>query len=130
MRAASVLKSDNFISEDGARRCADYILYLLGNPGRLQIIVPAYKALPELQRAAARDCKERLQGIIRDTRRKGFSDTAIAYAVLGPLSKSHAQVFRTSLSPERAEEEAGEVRELLFAALKEAALKKDSPWRR
>jgi hypothetical protein len=87
-----------------------------------QIIVAAYKAQPEFQRAAARDCKERLQAIILDTRRKGFSETAIDYAVLGPLSKSHAQVFRTSLSPERAEEEAGEVREILFAALKKDSL--------
>jgi hypothetical protein len=157
MRAASVLKSDTFISEDDARRCADYIsphlqkltdystakyntheavlwglhwrfafiLYRLGNPGRLRLISAAYKALPASEHAAAQDCKERLRDITLDAMRKGFSPTAIAYAMLGPLSKSHAQVFRASLSPGRAEEEAGEVSELLFAALKEATLKND-----
>jgi hypothetical protein len=100
-----------------------FILYELGHPRKLQISVATYKAMQGLEpdrAAAARDCKKRLQEIILDTKRKGFSRTATAYGMVEAISNINMQGYREFLPPERAQRETDELTELLLIDLKKA----------
>jgi hypothetical protein len=66
-------------------------------------------------------CKERVQGILLAMRLKGFSTTALAWAMLGALSNINTQITHARIpNPKRAKREADKFTENLIMALNKA----------
>jgi len=95
---------------------ADLLAQFHGDLTLLERTVASYIEMPEDARAAARECQERVKGILVATRGQGFSTT-----ILGALSNITSQVLHAQIrSPKRAKREADKFTENLIMALNKA----------
>ena len=79
-----------------------------------------YAALPEPARAPARDCKDRVQAILTDTTREGFSTTAVAWSMIGAISNLTRQMLAAHMTPRHARRQHEKIVKTMIAALKKA----------
>jgi hypothetical protein len=82
--------------------------------------IAQYAALTPPARAAAQDCKERVQAILTDTRREGFSTTALAWSMLGAISNIQGQILRAHMPGRHAKRQHEKLVKNLIAALNKA----------
>ena len=100
---------------------ADLLRQFHGDLTLLNLTFATYPEMSADSRAAARDCKERVEGILLAMRRKGFSTTALAWAMLGALSNINTQITHARIrSPKRAQREADKFTENLIMAMNKA----------
>ena len=100
---------------------ADLLRQFHGDLTLLERTVASYIEMPEDARAAARECQERVKGILVAARGQGFSTTALAWAMLGALSNITGQVLHAQIrNPKRAKREADKFTENLIMALNKA----------
>jgi hypothetical protein len=86
----------------------------------LKRTVAQYAALPPPARAAAQDCQKRVQAILTDTRREGFSTTALAWSMIGAISNITGQMFRAHMAARPAKRQHDKLVKDLIAALNKA----------
>jgi hypothetical protein len=100
---------------------ADLLRQFHGDLTLLKRTVVTYSEMTADSRTAARDCKERVQSILLSMRLKGFSTTALAWAMLGALSNINSQILHTQIrNHKRAQREAQKFTENLIMALNRA----------
>jgi hypothetical protein len=100
---------------------ADLLRQFHGDLTLLERTVATYDEMTADSRAAARDCKERVQSILLSMRLKGFSTTALAWAMLGALSNINSQIMHTHIrNRKRAKREAEKFTADLIMALNNA----------
>jgi methylphosphotriester-DNA--protein-cysteine methyltransferase len=80
----------------------------------------SYAALPQGARAAARDCKDRVQAILADTRREGFSTTARAWSMIGAISNLSRQMLAAHMTPRHARRQHEKIVKTMIATLNKA----------
>ena len=79
-----------------------------------------FAELPPGARDAAQDCKERVEAILTDTRREGFSTTAIAWSMIGAISNITNQMFAAQMKPRHARRQHEKIVKSMIAALNSA----------
>jgi hypothetical protein len=99
---------------------ADLLFQFEGDRTALETTVVMYADMREADRAAAQDCKERVQQMLIGARLKGFSTTSMAYTMMAALSKIHSEGAYHHLPRKRAEREANDYIEGLVMALNKA----------
>ncbi len=100
---------------------ADLLRQFHGDLTMLERTAATYTEMTAESRTAARECKERVQGILLAMRLKGFSTTALAWAMLGALSNINMQITHARIpNPRRAQCEADKFTENLIMALNKA----------
>ena len=100
---------------------ADLLRQFHGDLTMLERTAATYTEMTAESRTAARDCKERIQGILLAMRLKGFSTTALAWAMLGALSNINTQTTHARIrNPKRAQREADKFTENLIIAMNKA----------
>lgn len=99
---------------------ADLLFQFDGDRTALETTAVMYADMREPDRAAARDCKERVQQMLMGARLKGFSTTAMAYSMMGALSNIRSQGAFKKLPRKRAEREANDYIKGLVMALNNA----------
>jgi hypothetical protein len=82
--------------------------------------VTMYAELPQGARATAQDCQERVQAILAETRREGFSTTALAWSMLGAISNIQRQILLAQMPARPARRKADKIMENMIMALKKA----------
>jgi hypothetical protein len=100
---------------------ADLLRQFHGDLTMLERTIATYCEMTEDARTAALECQERVKSILVATRGKGFSTTALAWAMLGALSNITRQVLHAQIrNPRRAKREADKFTENLIMALNKA----------
>jgi hypothetical protein len=100
---------------------ADLLRQFHGDMTMLERTVATFTEMTADSRTAARECKERVQGILLAMTLKGFSTTALAWAMLGVLSNITTQIIHARIpNAKRAQREADKFTENLIMALNRA----------
>jgi hypothetical protein len=100
---------------------ADLLHQFAGDMAAVEAVAAAYLEISdETDRAAARDCQKRVQEMLTGSKLKGFSTSAIAWAMVGALSSINRHMAFANVSPKHAKREADEYTAQLIKLLNHA----------